>query len=466
MKLCSGQCGVTVVGMMTTLLLLLSAGYVHSQEPRSLRTSHKTHICDKDFQPTASLAENNKDASSADLQTSSKQWKLEYHLNLQESGTYPERDASSEFEYLVALHFNSFELDPRCTLEIWDKHNELVTSLAGIGPFWSEQIKGLSARLVLNCSNHDNGTADDDEEPPQFKSSIMIDEYVVIDRNVAEDGEVMRRKLTEANEQRNLDICRNDDLKNAQCYEATHPEAFQVANSVVRMKYGNDFCTGWMISPGLLMTAGHCVITEEEVVNTEYQFSYASTLCDADSLSVLTEIIKPVELVKIDKISDYAIIRMTGNPGFKYGYLSLENSLPALNDAIYIPQHPSGRDVELAIVETSPFAAGGLCSVRSTGQGASDLSCEKYGASFKDFTYYCDTEGGSSGAPVLSATTNKVIGLHHCGGTCENFAIPIPYIYNAVNSYVISDIATAVRPPAPTMPPTAATGGTAAPGVV
>ncbi|CAJ1943349.1 unnamed protein product [Cylindrotheca closterium] len=474
MRLCSQKYNTTTV-VSISLLLLLSSGRVHSQEPRSLRASHKTHICDKDFQPIIAKTDA---PDSSSLQPRPKQEKLEYHLNLPQ--LQEEQDDDSEqrgedaikLEYLMALHFNSFELDPRCTLEIRDKHDELVTALSGTGSsFWSEHIKGSSVRLVLNCNEEEKDHAGDhhsittstdanDRSPAQFKSNFIIDEYVVIDSNIVQDGNAVQRTLAEVlNEPaRNLEICRNDDLKNAQCYEATHPEAFQVANSVVRMKYANtDFCTGWMISPGLLMTAGHCVETTEEVMNTEYQFSYGSSSCTSDLFDT-PEIYRPIELVKVDYQSDYALIRMEGNPGFKYGYLELENSLPAVNDVIYIPQHPLGRDIELAIEELSPFNAGGLCSVYANGQGAADSSCEKYGASFRDFAYYCDTEGGSSGAPVLSATSNKVIGIHHCGSTCENFAIPVFHIHNAIISIVTTDILTAVEV-APTMAPTAGSGG-------
>jgi hypothetical protein len=135
-------------------------------------------------------------------------------------------------------------------------------------------------------------------------------------------------------------------------------------------------------------------------------------------------------------------------------YLEIDNILPSLDDAIYIPQHPSGGDMELAIFDSSRFAGdvGGLCHISSTGMGGNDNTCSVYGADFNDFAYICDTEGGSSGAPVMSADTHKVVGLHHCGGGCgDNYAIPFKYIYNDVMAIVNDDIATAVEPtPSPT----------------
>jgi hypothetical protein len=139
-------------------------------------------------------------------------------------------------------------------------------------------------------------------------------------------------------------------------------------------------------------------------------------------------------------------------------YLEIDNILPSLDDAIYIPQHPSGRDLELAIFDSSIFAGdvGGLCRIWSTGEKGSDKTCS-YGAAFKDFSYICDTEGGSSGAPVISADTNLVVGLHHCGGGCgDNLAIPFKYIYNEVMAIVNDDIATAVESSSTTMAPSAA----------
>jgi len=43
-------------------------------------------------------------------------------------------------------------------------------------------------------------------------------------------------------------------------------------------------------------------------------------------------------------------------------------------------------------------------------------------AAGSDVSYYCDTEGGSSGSPVLSRATNRVVALHHFGG-CPNSGV-------------------------------------------
>lgn len=124
----------------------------------------------------------------------------------------------------------------------------------------------------------------------------------------------------------------------------------------------------------------------------------------------------------------------------------MQNTLPAVDDTVYIPQHPKGRDLELAIFENHPVVSSGLCTVKTNGQGVQDRTCTLYGAGFKDFVTFCDTEGGSSGSPVLSTTSNKVVGIHHCGSSCENFAIPIIHIYSAVIGLINSDIASAVQP--------------------
>eukprot|EP00980_Cylindrotheca_fusiformis_P029086 scaffold22714_cov155-Cylindrotheca_fusiformis.AAC.3 len=339
---------------------------------------------------------------------------------------------SDESASFLSLHFDTFDFDPHCRMEIsGGKEGSSSIHLMGrgrndLGTFWSHHINDTSAILTIECTEWD--------DLETTKTEFAIDRYLA--------GYTTSR--SETRNDRQLGVCRNDDRENVQCYEASHPEAFAAANSIVRIQYDSDVCTGWMISPRLLMTAGHCVGTEEQAINTQYRFNYASTSCDADVFGEV-ETIDSIEMVEFNKEADYTIVKMDGYPGYKYGYLEIDNILPSLGDPIYIPQHPSGRDKELAIFDSSIFArnAGGLCHIWTTGEADSDKTCG-YGGNFTDFTYICDTEGGSSGAPVISANTNKVIGLHHCGGGCgDNFAIPFVYVYNDVMAIVNEDISAA-----------------------
>lgn len=48
-------------------------------------------------------------------------------------------------------------------------------------------------------------------------------------------------------------------------------------------------------------------------------------------------------------------------------------------------------------------------------------------ATGSDVSYFCDTDGGSSGSPVISRRTDKVIALHHLGG-CPNTGVRVDLI--------------------------------------
>jgi hypothetical protein len=146
-----------------------------------------------------------------------------------------------------------------------------------------------------------------------------------------------------------------------------------------------------------------------------------------------SNIFDTIGLLQNNYTKDYALLQVDEDPFSTYGSLELEDRLPDDGEVIYIPQHAGLRDKELAIFDTDSSDPDGRCSVNST----STRSCEKYGKTLKDVSYTCDTEGGSSGAPVISAETGKVIALHHCGGGCNgNVGVPITQIYNEISSLV------------------------------
>jgi len=134
----------------------------------------------------------------------------------------------------------------------------------------------------------------------------------------------------------------------------------------------------------------------------------------------------------------------------------LENRLPVVGEQIYIPQHAGGRMKQLGISDT--FDASGVCQVKDINRNGCTSGQNV------DLTYTCDTEGGSSGSPVVLYESNKIIGLHHCGGSCNgNMGVMINNIVDEIADHLIvvptgAPVPTAA--PEPTDKPSASPTGT------
>merc|ERR550539_40327 len=100
---------------------------------------------------------------------------------------------------------------------------------------------------------------------------------------------------------------------------------------------------------------------------------------------------------------------------------------------------------QLGIEDTADDS--GVCTVLKINENGCTSS------SNVDMRYTCDTEGGSSGSPVVLYNTNKIIGLHHCGGGCTgNMGVMI----NEIAPLIIDDIIP--QPTAAPVPTTSPTG--------
>ncbi|MEQ9372040.1 MAG: serine protease [Coleofasciculus chthonoplastes F3-SA18-01] len=181
---------------------------------------------------------------------------------------------------------------------------------------------------------------------------------------------------------------------------------------------GARWCSGAMISDDLFLTAGHCfaqtgggwkrprrngkIISREEIatlmqVNFNFQLSPTGQLRQEESFRI-------IELVEffLEGNIDFAIVRLASNkqgemPGRKYGTLSISaTDLTASGAMLCVIQHPAGQPKQ---IEAGPL-------IRHSG-----------GRLFYDDI---DTNGGSSGSPILGPLGN-IVGVHTNGG-CSTFS--------------------------------------------
>ncbi len=222
-------------------------------------------------------------------------------------------------------------------------------------------------------------------------------------------------------------ICTDDDKRWAKCYDGTG--MYDKSKAVCRLLInGSGACTGWLVgSEGHIMTNNHCIDNQTDANNTDYEFMAEGATCSSDCSGWFdcagTVVATSGTLVQTSSSLDYTLVLLPTNVTSTYGYMQLRNELPALDERIYIPQHPGGKGKMLAVEsdQDGPYA-----KIYST----NETPCS---GGPGDIGYYADTEGGSSGSPVLGYSDNLVVALHHCAN-CPNRGVPIPSIITDLGS--------------------------------
>ncbi len=310
----------------------------------------------------------------------------------------------------IAVHFERFELAEGDILELTSPDGSVRHTYTGRGfeergkDFWGLSVLGDTMVLRLIGNNPAGGAF-----------GIVIDRWThgfPLD-DVGHGG-------PEA-------LCGAEDFQDAECYRSSHPEEFAKGRAVVRLlKNGASHCTGWLAScENHLITNEHCVASQSELDQIEFQFEYKRPECGNGTPTSELQI-QGGTLLEVNADLDYALIMPNlggGDPQATYGFMQLDNRLPDDNELMYIAHHPSGDPKRLSIFSTDPNDESGRCEVYSTTEPPCSGSAPQ-----QDVGYYCDTEGGSSGSPVLALSTHRVIALHHCA-RCPNRGVPITEVY-------------------------------------
>ena len=221
-------------------------------------------------------------------------------------------------------------------------------------------------------------------------------------------------------------VCGADESKDAVCYRTADPVAYTRSKAIARLLInGTELCTGWRVgAKNRMLTNNHCFSTTANAYETEVWFNYQCATCGG------FEVFKPTKVwgdkvLATEHILDYTLFTVANFSSVqKFGYLTLDAARPARGQQLYVPQHPAGEPTRIA---GRLGDKAGTCAV-------ADQAFDGY-AKNSDVSYYCDTEGGSSGSPVLSRRTNKVVALHHFGG-CPNAGVRGDLLNAKIKSYL------------------------------
>lgn len=169
-------------------------------------------------------------------------------------------------------------------------------------------------------------------------------------------------------------------------------------------------CTAFIVSDKHILTNHHCVpgILDNEAAGATridaVQFVAGYTQQGVEEgTSKFTVIPVPVET---SKELDYSVLEVLGDPSEVFGTLKLSDREPRDGDPYWVIGHPMGEAQRISREK---------CKANSPALSKSRL------------LHTCDTLPGNSGSPVIDASLQQVVGLHHAGSKRDsvNFAIPM-----------------------------------------
>ena len=323
----------------------------------------------------------------------------------------------------IAPHFAVFDLAPGDRVVVRSPDSKQSRTYTGLGRhglgrsadgFFATHVKGDTAIVELFAAPGSEGFG------------FTIDYYgrgysaAEIERFWAEGlGEKMNLPpppgVTES-------VCGIDDTREAKCYQSTEPQIYDKTRTVARLLLnGNAHCTGWLIgNAGHLMTNQHCIGSQAQLNNIDFEFMAEGATCATNCASTLgcPGVIEASggTLVQVDAPLDYSLVLPDTSTGTgtnlpaTYGFMQLRASGPVLNERIYLPGHPAGWGKRIAVASTHPGDPGGLALIT----GLSEPTCS---GGPPEVGYFADTQGGSSGSPVIAYTDHRVVTLHHCAGS-------------------------------------------------
>lgn len=327
----------------------------------------------------------------------------------------------------IKLHFGQFRLPEGVTLEIsnpdksevWrysEKERDAFTVDAALGDdgkssFSAMSITGDSLRVrlvgklfLLDPARH----------------AIHVDSYLEgLPLGMSKDVDSGLRDFGSPENE-----CGDDERYDAACWASSNPWEYNRSAAVAKLITSRgEVCSAWRVGSGNhLFTANHCLGKQSELDGAEIWFNYEATACGSSQNTAAVKVAGG-SLLSNSQSLDYALFTVSDFSSVSsFPYFGLEVGSAGLGEEIFIPQHGLGRPRQIAL--ESDMNDSGLCEVDA-------LGLDGY-ATGSDIGYYCDTTTSSSGSPVVSNITGRVLAIHHFGG-CMNAGVQISKIWPQVS---------------------------------
>jgi len=169
-------------------------------------------------------------------------------------------------------------------------------------------------------------------------------------------------------------------------------QGIKVSKSVAHITRADEgMASGFLIAPDVILTNWHVFSLAEDAKDAKIRFNFQTDLL-GNFLPTEEYGLDAASLFKSNEDLDYAVVRVKGEPGLKWGYLKTQALPVQLEDKVNIIQHPAGGAKQIAMNDNEI----------------------KY-VDDKFVQYITDTLPGSSGSPVFNDDW-QIVALHHSGG--------------------------------------------------
>jgi hypothetical protein len=149
-------------------------------------------------------------------------------------------------------------------------------------------------------------------------------------------------------------------------------------------------CSGSLIAPNIVLTAGHCITSLSDCEQTSFFFNYSYKQKWQKSITVEKQDVVSCKRIisrKLDVATDYALIEVDTVSHVRP--LSLAKTSPRVAEEIFVIGHPSGVPKKIT-----------------------DKAYVRRNSDFQNiFIANLDTYGGNSGSPVFTKHTGEVSGV-------------------------------------------------------